>query len=62
MLPTISSSHCKWPEECELATAYVPYQTCLELYSPNEALKRGTIFPCLYNAGYSQLGDDCYES
>ena len=57
MMRSILTTPCKWPETCELATAYVPYQDTVELYTPEEALKRGTLFPNLYGAGYSQLGD-----
>ena len=32
-----------------LAAAYVPYQKLCTLFSPLEALKRGTIFPELYS-------------
>lgn len=33
---------------CELARAYVVIQEYAEIYSPKEALKRGTVFPDLY--------------
>jgi len=32
-----------------LAAAYVPYQKLCTLFSPIEALKRGTAFPELYS-------------
>lgn len=32
-----------------LAAAYVPYQYLCELFSPVEALKKGTVFPELYS-------------
>ena len=32
-----------------LAMAYVPYQNLCTLFSPMEALKRGTVFPELYS-------------
>ena len=32
-----------------LAAAYVPYQKLCALFSPIEALKRGTVFPELYS-------------
>lgn len=32
----------------ELAQAYVPFQKFGSLYPPEEALKKGTIFPALY--------------
>ncbi|MGH4140023.1 spore coat associated protein CotJA [Clostridium sp.] len=32
-----------------LAAAYVPYQNLCTLFSPIEALKRGTVFPELYS-------------
>ena len=35
-------------KENTLARAYVPFQTMNQVYSPNEALKRGTLFPELY--------------
>lgn len=31
-----------------LARAYVPFQRLKQVYSPSEALKRGTLFPELY--------------
>lgn len=31
-----------------LARAYIPYQPYVRLYSPAEALMKGTIFPNLY--------------
>ena len=31
-----------------LARAYVPFQIINQVYSPSEALKRGTLFPELY--------------
>ena len=35
--------------DVRLATAYVPYQKLCTLFSPIEALKRGTVFPELYS-------------
>ncbi|MBC7958820.1 MAG: spore coat associated protein CotJA [Vallitaleaceae bacterium] len=32
----------------QLAHAYVPYQVLGEVYSPSEALCKGTLFPRLY--------------
>ncbi|WP_051542047.1 spore coat associated protein CotJA [Clostridium lundense] len=32
-----------------LAAAYVPYQKLCTLFSPLEALRRGTVFPELYS-------------
>jgi hypothetical protein len=32
-----------------LAAAYIPYEKLCTLYSPIEALKKGTIFPELYS-------------
>ncbi|APC42800.1 spore coat associated protein CotJA [Clostridium estertheticum] len=32
-----------------LAAAYVPYQKLCTLFSPIEALKRGTVFPELFS-------------
>ncbi|WP_291632541.1 spore coat associated protein CotJA [Clostridium sp.] len=42
------------PQETEiknvrLAAAYVPYQKLCTLFSPLEALKKGTVFPELYS-------------
>jgi len=42
------------PQETEikgvrLATAYVPFQKLCTIFSPIEALKRGTAFPELYS-------------
>ncbi len=35
--------------DVRLAAAYVPYQNLCTLFSPIEALKRGTVFPELYS-------------
>jgi hypothetical protein len=32
----------------KLARAYVPFQIMNQIYSPNEALQKGTLFPELY--------------
>lgn len=32
----------------DLARAYVPFQVMDQVYSPREALKKGTLFPELY--------------
>ena len=34
--------------EWELARAYVPFQIMNQVFSPDEALKKGTLFPELY--------------
>lgn len=36
------------PSKMRLATAYVPWQCYGRLFSPREALMRGTLFPDLY--------------
>lgn len=36
------------PPKLRLATAYVPWQRYGRLFSPREALMRGTLFPDLY--------------
>jgi hypothetical protein len=36
-------------ENVRLAAAYVPYQCLCTLFTPIEALKRGTAFPELYS-------------
>ena len=37
------------PERPRVGYAYVPFQKYPgELFSPQEALKKGTVFPCLY--------------
>ena len=36
------------PDRMELAMAYVPWQRWGGLYSPCEALSKGTMFACLY--------------
>ncbi|WP_127018262.1 spore coat associated protein CotJA [Anoxybacter fermentans] len=38
----------KMGPEYELARAYVPIQMYTQQYSPEDGLKRGTIFPELY--------------
>ncbi len=32
----------------ELARAYIPFQMMNQVFSPNEALRKGTLFPELY--------------
>jgi len=32
----------------QLARAYVPFQRMNQVYSPSEALRKGTLFPELY--------------
>ncbi len=32
----------------KLATAYIPFQNYGQIYSPQEALTKGTLFPQLY--------------
>ncbi|NLM36046.1 MAG: spore coat associated protein CotJA [Clostridiales bacterium] len=36
-------------KDVRLARAYVPFQKMCSIFSPIEALKRGTIFPELYS-------------
>jgi len=37
------------PERPQVGYAYIPFQPYPnELYAPQEALKKGTVFPCLY--------------
>lgn len=38
----------KLPPYMKMAHAYVPYQFLRETFRPTEALKKGTIFPDLY--------------
>lgn len=40
----MEKSHTKNIEDMPIAMAYVPYQQWKNIYEPNEALKRGTIF------------------
>lgn len=42
------------PEAMQLARAYVPYQRWEQIYTPTEALMRGTVFPSLHQAGENQ--------
>ncbi len=35
------------PENPVVAMAYVPYQECNDVYSPQKALQMGTVFPVL---------------
>lgn len=50
------------PQETEitdvkLAYAYVPFQKLCETFPPLEGLRKGTIFPPLYNVyGWERLG------
>ncbi|NNU75325.1 spore coat associated protein CotJA [Clostridium estertheticum] len=53
-LPKSSASNNCVPQETiikhvRLAAAYVPYQKLCTIFSPLEALKRGTAFPELYS-------------
>lgn len=34
--------------ESDLARAYIPFQYMNQVYSPSEALQKGTLFPELY--------------
>ncbi len=49
----------------ELARAYVPFQRMNQIYSPAEALKKGTLFPELYkpykSMGKQEIGGIYYE-
>lgn len=55
----IMEMDCKKPDKCipqeteirdvRLAVAYVPYQKMCTLFSPLEALRKGTVFPELYS-------------
>ena len=40
----MEESHIKNIEDMPIAMAYVPYQQWRNIYEPNQALKRGTIF------------------
>lgn len=51
--------HCHEEDECNhihghirmrLAHASVPWQQYEDAFTPQEALKKGTLFPCLYGA------------
>jgi hypothetical protein len=42
-------------ENARLARAYVPYQRWCGMYEPMEALKKGTVFPTLYEP-YAERG------
>ncbi|HSH35731.1 spore coat associated protein CotJA [Schnuerera sp.] len=35
-------------KEKQLARVYIPFQIMNQVYSPSEALKKGTLFPELY--------------
>ncbi len=37
-----------------LARAYVPYQRTAKMFPLNQALKNGTVFPCLYQPYHPQ--------
>ncbi|HLV08578.1 MAG TPA: spore coat associated protein CotJA [Halanaerobiales bacterium] len=39
---------CPGPDRMKLAHAYIPYQEFREAYSPEQALRRGTLFPELW--------------
>lgn len=45
--------------EKELARAYVPFQIMNQVYSPKEALDKGTLFPELYRP-YHMEGKGVY--
>ncbi len=44
----INNDECQMSSGCKLARAYVPFQILNQVYSPREALQRGTLFPDLY--------------
>jgi hypothetical protein len=49
--------------DVRLAAAYVPYQNICTLFSPIEALRRGTVFPELYSPYEGEDKEyDPYES
>ena len=45
---TVKKEHAAPKQELQLARAYVPFQPFEELFAPDEALRRGTIFRALY--------------
>ena len=45
--------------EDELARAYVPFQIMNQVFSPSEALEKGTLFPELYKP-YEAKSQDIY--
>jgi hypothetical protein len=45
--------------ECRLARAYVPFQIMNQVFSPDEALRKGTLFPELYEPYKSRSDKDC---
>lgn len=42
------------PPQMELARAYVPFQMFNQVFSPQEGLRRGTIFPELVRPYYPE--------
>jgi hypothetical protein len=49
----VKQSH-MYPPKMELARAYVPFQMFNQVLSPQEGLRRGTIFPELVRPYYPQ--------
>ena len=45
--PEQISSDSRFPERTPLAMAYVPFQQWREVYSEDDALRKGTLFPQL---------------
>lgn len=43
-----------FPEDASYAIAYVKWQTLENVYDPEEALKKGTLFPCLDKPFYGR--------
>lgn len=43
----IDSNISPLPENPVVAMAYVPYQNPVTIYSANQGLEQGTLFPCL---------------
>lgn len=43
-----------FPEDSAYAIAYVKWQTLENVYDPEEALKKGTLFPCLDKPFYGR--------
>lgn len=55
--PPSGTSMSRFPKETPIAMAYVPFQEWEELYSDDEGLKNGTMFPSLNKPFLAWKGD-----
>ncbi|WP_037372642.1 spore coat associated protein CotJA [Anaerovorax odorimutans] len=44
-IAALANNYCPQVDSCQIAMAYVPWQTWNTVYSPELALSQGTLFP-----------------